>query len=111
MTEITRFREWAKGAYRVEHPFGEWECSYDSWNGMYGAVLDFTATHPFEEWSDDELRAILYAIARDNESQYISQEIRREHPELLVPLAKAAIRVGERDDRWQLAEELGQLGR
>jgi hypothetical protein len=90
---------------------GEWECDYDSWPSLYDAVLGFVASRPLDSWSADELEAVLYAIARDNEMQHIAGEIRRRHPELILPLADVAIRTGERDDRWQLAEELGQLGR
>src|SRR5262249_23050845 len=34
--------------------------------------------------------------------------IRERHRELLVPLAWAAIERGERDNRWQLADQLGR---
>jgi HEAT repeat protein len=53
----------------------------------------------------------LYAIARDIEMQHLAGEVRRRHPNLLARLTRASIKVGEREDRWQLAEELGQLGR
>jgi HEAT repeat protein len=78
---------------------------------IYDAILGFVAARPLESWSADELQAVLYVIARDNEMQHIAREIRRQRPELILSLADAAIRIGERDDRWQLAEELGQLGR
>ena len=107
--EVGRFRAWA-GTYPRAGQYGEWECDYDSWPCLYDAVLAFVADCPFESWSDAELRAVLYAIARDNEMQHLASEIRQWHPELVEPLARAALRVGERDDRWQLAVELGRLG-
>jgi HEAT repeat protein len=110
LTEVHRFQEWAN-AYPTESRTGEWECDYRSWGRIYDAVFEFTASRPFEGWSFEELQAVLYAIARDNEIKHLAGEIRRRHPELLVPLAKVAIDIGERDDRWQLAEQLGQLGR
>jgi hypothetical protein len=110
MTELERFREWAK-TFPEDRRNGEWECDYGSWGDIYNAVLEFMADHPFDEWSDQELRTVLYAIARDNDIQHLAREVRRRHPELLLPLSQAAIRVGERDDRWQLAAELGELGR
>jgi HEAT repeat protein len=110
MTEVSRFREWAT-TYPSDNRSGEWECDYAAWHGLYHAVFDFVEMRRFESWSSDELQAVLYSLARDNERQHIAREIRRRHPELILPLAEAAIRVGERDDRWQLAEELGQLGR
>src|SRR5262249_13501751 len=76
----------------------------------YDAVLGFVADRPFESWLADEWQAVLYAIARDNEMQHLAREVRRQHPDLLLPLARAALRLGERDDRWQLAVELGSAG-
>lgn len=110
LTEVGRFRAWAD-SYPHAVRTSEWECDYDSWPSLYDAVLEFVASRPLESWSADEFQAVLYAIARDNEMQHLAREIRRRRPELILPLAGAAIRIGERDDRWQLAEELGQLGR
>ncbi len=109
MTEVGKFRAWAD-AYPYAVRTGEWECDYDSWASLYDAVLGFVAERPLESWSADELQAVLYTIARDNEMQHLAREIRRRHPELLLPLARAALRLGERDDRWQLAVELGSAG-
>src|SRR5689334_6373400 len=105
---VSRFREWA-GAYPRARRYGEWECEYKSWPALHDAVLGFVDSRPFDSWSESELRAVLYAIAHDNEIQYLAQEIRQRHPDLLCPLARAALGIGERDDRWQLAEELGHL--
>lgn len=110
-TEVDRFRAWADATYPPDCRFGEWECDYESWGDVYEAVLAFVATRPFGSWSLEEVRAVLYAIARDNEMQHLAMEVRRRHPDLLVPLTWASIEVGEREDRWQLGEELGQLGR
>jgi len=107
--EVGRFREWAEG-YPAERRSGEWECDYAAWPALYDAVLGFVASRPFDAWSDADVRDVLYAIARDNEAQHLAQEIRRRHSELLPPLARAAMERGERDDRWQLAEELGHAG-
>lgn len=111
MTEVDQFRAWADATCPPDRRFGEWECDYEDWGGLYEAVLAFVAARPFEFWSPEEVRAVLYAIARDNEMQHLAGEVRCRHPDLLAPLTRASIEVGERDDRWQLAEELGQLGR
>jgi hypothetical protein len=110
MTEVGRFRTWADATF-PDYRFGEWECGYEGWGSLYGAVLEFVAAHPFKSWSPEEVRAVLYTIARDNEMQHLAGEVRHQHPDLLAPLTRASIEIGERDDRWQLAEELGQLGR
>ncbi len=109
LAEVGRFREWAN-AYPLDQRYGEWECDYDHWESLYEAVLDFVDAHPFQQWSAEELRAVLYAIARDNEIQHIAREIRRRHPATLLALAAAAIESGEPNAKWQLAEELGHLG-
>jgi hypothetical protein len=104
--EIDRFRLWADAQ---PGRFGEWECDYPDWGPLYEAVLLFVTTQPFQKWSTVELNAVLYAVARDNECQHLAWEIRH-NPELLLSLAKAAADCGEPDAKWQLAEELGQLG-
>lgn len=108
IVEVDRFREWAEG-YPAGQRSGEWECNYHFWGGIYDAILEFAQTQPFDLWSPEEQEAVLYAIARDNEIEYLSGEIRRRHPELLLALAQEAILKGERDNRWQLAEELGHI--
>jgi HEAT repeat protein len=110
MTEVARFREWAK-AIPPEQRHGEWECDYGCWGDLYDAVLAFVDATLFARWSPEEERAVLFAVARDNEMQHLAGEIRSRNPETLIALARAAIDKGERDARWQFAEELGQLGR
>ena len=108
ISEVGRFREWADACPPARR-YGEWECDYEAWPALHAAVLEFVAGRTFESWSEAELRAVLYAIARDNEIQHLARQIRECHPHLVVPLARAALAVGERDDRWQLAVELGHL--
>jgi HEAT repeat protein len=110
ITEVNRFRVWAETASPAPERSGDWECGYEDWQTLYDTVLKFVASRPLASWSDVELQAVLYAIARDNESQCLASDIRQEHPELVPPLARAALQIGEKDDRWQLAVELGKLG-
>lgn len=106
LTEVNRFQQWA-GEYPHAWRYGEWECDYEDWRALHNVVLRFVATsQPFEAWSEAEVLAVLYVIARDNETQYLASEVRRRRPELIVPLTRAALRVGEPDNRWQLAVEL-----
>ncbi|MEP7119562.1 MAG: hypothetical protein ABJE95_01585 [Byssovorax sp.] len=109
MVEVARFREWAKG-YPLEARSGEWECDYHDWHDLHDAVLEFFRSRRFESWSAAEVDAVLYAIARDNEIQYLARQVRQHHLALLIPLATAAAATGDRDSKWQLAEELGHLG-
>ena len=108
ITEVARFRRWAAD-YPEESRSGEWETDYDNWELLYGAVLEFVGTRPLPGWSAEELRAVLYAIARDNEIEYLAGEIRSRGAELLLALAGAAIDIDEPEAKWQLAEQLGHL--
>ncbi|MBX9583912.1 MAG: HEAT repeat domain-containing protein [Gemmataceae bacterium] len=113
LTEVGRFRAWADAEYAVppDQRGGEWECDYGSWTDLRAAVLAFVAARPFDSWSAEELRAVLYAIARDNEIEYLARQVRSRHPDTFVALAAAAIGGDEPNARWQLAEGLGQLRR
>jgi 2'-5' RNA ligase len=108
LREVAFFRKWAESCQKDS---GEWECNYPHWTRLYMAVLEFALGRPIESWSSDEMEAVLYAVARDNEGEYLVSEIRAHRPELLVGLAERAIREGERDAKWQLAAELGELKR
>ncbi len=108
-TEVNRFREWAN-TISPEHHSGEWECGYERWADLYDAVLISMADGPPEAWTDEALQDILYAVARDNEDEYLASEIRLRHPATLIALARAVSTGGEADAKWQLAEQLGHLG-
>jgi hypothetical protein len=107
--EAERFRAWA-ASYPEEQRGGEWEGGYDAWPELYAAVFEFAGKLPFDQWSSNQTKDLLFVLARDNETQYIARELRRQHPELLVPLTRVSIAMGEEDSRWQLAEEIGWLG-
>jgi hypothetical protein len=95
MTEVGRFRAWADATSPPDRRrSGEWECAYEGWGSLRGAILEFVASHPFQPWSPEEVRTVLYAIARDNETEYLAWEIRHRHPDLLAPLTRASIEVG-----------------
>jgi hypothetical protein len=110
LAEVDKFRDWANTVPPYERSHTEWECSYEHWDDLHNAVFDFVARRRFDSWSSDELRALLYAVARDEEILQLAPEIRRRHPEALVALARAATEIGERNAQWQLAVELSQLG-
>lgn len=109
LAEVGRFREWASGV-PTAHRAGEWETEYEHWGELYAAVLVHVAARPFETWSGEEVEAVLYALARDNEIERLADEIAL-RPALLVDLAGEVLRRGEVDARWQLADRLGRVGR
>ncbi|GAA0697800.1 hypothetical protein GCM10009429_25690 [Dyella marensis] len=109
LLEVDKFKAWA-GTYPSTERYGEWECDYTEWPALHAAVLEFVASRPFDHWQRGEQTQVLYAIARDNEIEYLAEEIRTRHPELLLSLAQASLEIDERDARWQLAVQLAWLG-
>ena len=108
LVEVALFRQWADASFPNARG-GEWECEYNSWNKLYAAVLGFVAEHPFSAWSQEEIQAILYALARDNEDEIIADALGKYSLDLLLPLTQAAIAFGDKDARWQLAMLLGRI--
>jgi hypothetical protein len=109
INQVQRFKYWASD-YLPGERYGEWECDYPDWVHLYKAVLEFIATHPsISEWSTEHLHLILYALARDNECQYIAEQLGEDYPEIVIQLTTRAIKLGEPDAKWQLAQQLGKL--
>jgi hypothetical protein len=108
-TKVQNYKQWAS-EYLPEDRSGEWECDYPNWQSLYKSVFDFIATNPsINNWSTEHLDSVLYALARDNECEHIAEKLRECCPNILVQLATLSIKFGERDARWQLAQELGRL--
>jgi len=105
-SETHRFRHWADGLGMRD---GQWECAYEAWPLWYEAVLAWLGEYAGQGGSDENVGRALYAIARDNDAQYLVREIRKRHPDALRWLTRAALVQGEAEARWQLAVELGQL--
>jgi HEAT repeat protein len=101
--EVTRFRAWADTYDRPRR--GEWECDYPNWADLYNVVTAYLSHSKVEEWDECVSGLLLYAIARDNEDEYIAGQL-SETPEKLYALTQAALRSGEKDAKWQLAEQL-----
>jgi len=108
LREIERLRAWS-ATIPVSARGGEWEESYPNCGPLYDAVLEFVDGKPSGSWSPEETSAVLFAIARDNETQKLAREIRDRGAELLLGLVEASILFGEPDAKWQLAEELGNV--
>lgn len=108
LSEVNQFKEWA-ATFLPGCRGGEWECEYSNWPSLHQAVLEFVSDRPVAAWSEDELQAVLYAVARDNEIEYLAREIRTRSPETLIGLALSAVTHGEPDAKWQIAEQLGRL--
>lgn len=85
LEEVSRFQRWA-ASYPTASRSGEWECDYDNWPALHVAVLQFCESKPFASWSTQEVSAVLYAIARDNEIEYLVRTVRKQQPMLLIAL-------------------------
>ncbi|MGH8081377.1 MAG: HEAT repeat domain-containing protein [Lysobacter sp.] len=105
--ETTRFREWAAAESKAEE--GQWECDYNDWPAWHQAVLACVAECAALVWAEEDIEHVLYAIARDNDTQYLAREIRLRYPDALRFLSRAALAKGEAQSRWQLAIELGAM--
>jgi hypothetical protein len=100
---LHRFRTWAANGH--EGSYGEWECDYDHWQEIYGALgraLDETQLQA-------TIEDILYALARDHEIEEIRCCLTA-RADVLMWLAPAALVSPERDARWQIAVSLGEVG-
>jgi hypothetical protein len=106
-TEIIRFREWA-ASYPYAESCGKWECDYEHWNDFYRAFSDFVTTSSQQEWTPVTIEMLLYAIARDNEGEWLIKKVAK-NLDNLVFLAEQAIHSKERDAKWQFAVELSRL--
>jgi hypothetical protein len=100
--EVRRFKAWADANPGRS---GEWEEDYPNWSDLYRACDAFLTTQP-KDWSSRDIECLLYAIARDNESEYLVDEA---SPEQILVLSRAALHSAERDAKWQLAVRLAQL--
>ena len=105
--EIEKFKLWAL-SYPEDQRGGEWECNYENWGDLHKAVLDFIASTYYQDWTETEIEDLLYAIARDNEIEYLIEEI-SQIPERLLFLSSHALASDEADAKWQMAVKLGGL--
>ena len=105
--EVAKFRDWA-ATYPVESRSGEWECDYEYWGALHSEALSFVANNSPQDWKSSDVSDLLYAIARDNEIEYLAKEIAA-NPKILISLAKLSVPSPEKDAKWQLAAQLGML--
>ena len=108
--EIDQFNKWAcqESDTNQDQRMGEWECDYRNWDKIYYNFTDFIKANQPANWTKNEKQLLLYIIARDNESERLS-EILSESDEGLLTLAKEATHSKYRDAKWQLAVQLHKL--
>lgn len=105
--EVTRFKQWA-----AEIPLGtrscEWECEYLDWKRLWAAAKLLLETVPVSTWSQAMVEDFLYTLARDNEAEFVADELDG-RSETLLWLAAQVIKSGEAHAKWQIAAKLGDL--
>ena len=102
------FRAWAAMQLARDREWTGWEIEYPNWDLIYPAADHFLDVVPYESWSPETRADLLYLLARDTDANWLARRIARQ-PELLLPLAAAAMGTGENNAKWQLASELGLL--
>lgn len=106
--QVLRFRAWSRAtSSRPEaERGGSLECDYEDWSSLHGAVLAFLEHRPPSTWSETEANELVYAVARDNEIEYLVEEAVG-RPESFVALAHRALSTGDQPQAmWQLADRL-----
>ena len=102
--EVQRFRDRADSNPKQ---YGEWECDYPYWNALRAATFRVIDSYRNGVLPSNVAPALLYVLARDNETEHVCNEIAK-HPELLCSLARLALSCDDPDAKWQLAVAVGE---
>ncbi|ALP62251.1 HEAT repeat domain-containing protein [Paraburkholderia caribensis] len=103
--QVDRFREWA-ALYPIHERIGAWECDYEQWRPLWAAAIAVLESLPPDAWTEKCSADLLYAIARDNEMEWIAGQLPGK-PDALSKLARLSVNSPESDAKWQLAAQLG----
>jgi HEAT repeats len=103
---IHRFKNWAD-RYPTTQRTGEWECDYEHWSEIESAFDSCLDAWSPEDWTNEIIELMLYAIGRSNETERLINQMRARQSQLLA-LARAALQSGDPDARWQLAHAVGK---
>jgi hypothetical protein len=103
--QVDRFKEWA-ALYPIQERIGAWECGYEQWRPLWAAAIAVLESLPPDAWTEKCSANVLYAIAHDNEMEWIASQLSGK-PDALLKLARLSIDSSEPDAKWQLAVQLG----
>ncbi|MBU9580602.1 HEAT repeat domain-containing protein [Ralstonia mannitolilytica] len=101
--EVEKYKAWA-----ASHMPPQRGCDYDQWQSLWGAAIAVLESVPPDEWSERCRADLIFAIARDDEVEWISDQLGGK-PGALLALAGLAIDSSEPDAKWQIAAQLGTL--
>ncbi|CAN5290199.1 hypothetical protein BH09MYX1_BH09MYX1_53320 [soil metagenome] len=106
---VACFNVWA-GTVPEDRRSGEWECNYGAWGEIQQAWKALLGVLPVARFSSDLVHDAIYAIARDNECQWLARDLSQVGTDGVRLLTEAALASspGEPDAKWQLAVELGK---
>jgi hypothetical protein len=96
--EVSQFQSWAD-TYFLDRRHGEWETEYDSWDDLHKAAIDVLESDT-ASWGEETCRLLIYAIARDNEVEFLASRLTEEH---IRALQKDLLRSDEWHAKWQIA--------
>lgn len=103
--QVDRFKEWA-ALYPIHQRTGAWECDYEHWRPLWAAAIGVLESLPPDAWTEKCSANLLYAMARDNEMEWIADQL-SDKPDALLRLALLSIDSSESNAKWQLAVQLG----
>ncbi len=109
--EIKKFKEWSENFASIPeiNRVGEWELLYENWDKLNDLMCEFLKTINYRDWSEEELRTVLYFIARDNENEIFIDTIVESQPNALEFLAFNSFNFGEPNAKWQIAINLDKI--
>ena len=99
--EINKFRNYAN---KNKSNYGEWEMYYNNWDNIYTSFINVLKN---EEPTKKYVYDMIYIIARDNECEYIIEEL-TEYKYWFELLCKYSLKTNEYNAKWQFAHYLSE---
>lgn len=110
--EIELFKKWANKHYsecNEEHDNGEWELGVNShYDEMVSAAREVITSIDFEDADENLIDAMLFVVARDNESEILADELLK-HEGWFSLLATRSLDSKYINARWQFAKRVGEV--
>ena len=106
-TKVRRFKKWAETndpEKTEDNDNGEW-CFCSEFDEMYSAAVDIIQNNPASVATDQIISDLLYAIARDNESEIIAQVLEN-YNDWFSLLCTKCLRSPYTNAKWQFAIRL-----
>ncbi len=102
--EVEKFKQWAPP---YENTSGEWECEYEGWRDLWAAAESVIERFENGAIPSDVAGDLLYAIARDNETEHLRKRL-VDAPGLLFHLAAYSVAYHDPCAKWQIAVSVAE---